>query len=70
MLTYQTNRNDVDGERSTKALKGHGGFTKKQKKKEKKCKRKFISPNCAIRSPELCDALTVFPNRATCSLEL
>ena len=42
MLTYQTNRNDVDGKRSTKALKGHGGFTKKQKKKEKKCKRKFI----------------------------
>ena len=42
MLTYQTNRNDVDGERSTKALKGHGGFAKIQKKKEKKCKRKFI----------------------------
>ena len=65
MLTYQTNRNDVDGKRSTKALKGHGASQKYRRKK-----KRFILPNCAIRSPELCDALTVFPNRATRSLGL
>ena len=56
MLTYQTNRNDVDGERSTKALKGHGGFTKKQKKKKRNANENSfyrivlsVLPNCARR---------------------
>ena len=66
MLTYQTNRNDVDGERSTKALKGHGGFTKKnteEKRKEMQMKIHFTElcypfsriVRCVNSFPESCN---------------
>ena len=56
MLTYQTNRNDVDGKRSTKALKGHGASQKYRRKKKRNANENSfyrtvlsVLPNCAMR---------------------